>query len=91
MKYGLAKQIAHEQVTDLDPYRFKGAHRAAKAYKFKSPDKDSTIHIAVGHNMQKARVLWKRIGEGKLNPHAEAAVRKEYAKEFAIIEKGSHV
>jgi hypothetical protein len=87
MKYGIAKELAREQVIDLDPHRFKGAHRAAKAYKARDRDHDGTVHIAIGHNMQKARVLWRRIQEGKLDAHAKAAVRREYAKEFVIIDK----
>lgn len=87
MKYGTATKLANDQITYLDPYRFKGAHNAAKAYKFKDKDRDSTVHIAIGHNMQKARVLWRRIQEGKLDTNAQAAVRREYAKEFAEIEK----
>ena len=87
MKYGTVLKLAGDQVTYLDPYRFKGVHKAAKAYKFKDKARDGTVHIAVGHNMQKARVLWKRIQEGKLDANAQAAVRREYAREFAEIEK----
>jgi hypothetical protein len=91
MKYGIAKELGKSQVIDLDPNRFKGAHRAAKAYKARDKDHDGTVHIAIGHNMQKARVLWKRIQAGALDAHAIAAVKKEYSREFAIIAKESHV
>lgn len=75
-----ASHVLAAAIAEVDTRRFAGVRKACKAY-----HKDDHTDWPSRSRMDRARIALKKLAAGRYSPEAEAIVRRDYAKEFAIL------